>query len=469
MTKKICFCLFLTCSWGIAQTLPQFFSDNMVLQQNDSIPIWGEDLPGQRISISSSWGASGSSTANAKGEWKLYLPTPAAGGPYELYIKGSELDTLQNVLIGEVWLAAGQSNMNIPLKGYRNTPIDGGLEAIVNAGNPDLRFFRIHRNPTLIPDKDVTGSWKVSNSENAPDFSAVAYFFAKELQTKLNVPVGIITTSWGGSKVQAWLGKESIGKFDNLDIPEKLGSSSKDKRTTPTSLYNGMLYPLKDYPIKGILWYQGESDRETENYEQLFKELITSWRAQWHDEDLPFYFVQIAPFSYEKLNPVPGGDAARVRDAQLQTYLSLKNVGMVVTTDLGDCHDVHPSDKRPVGERLAYWALGDAYKFPIPYKTPVFQEAYYEEDTGEVRVTFRDAPMGFIHRKSLAGFYLSSDGSNFYSAQAKINDDGTVSVWKEGLSNPISIRYGYGDCISSNLTNTYGFPVSPFQALINSK
>lgn len=469
MIKKICFSLFLMCSWGFSQTLPHFFSDNMVLQQMDSIPIWGEDLPGENISIRASWGATGKAIANSEGEWELHLQTPAAGGPFELYIQGSHRDTLKNVLVGEVWLAAGQSNMNIPLKGYRNTPIQGGREAIVNADDPELRFFRVNRNPTLVPDKDVSGSWKISNSENAQDFSAVAYFFAKQLQRKLKVPVGIITSSWGGSKVQAWLGKQSIAKFKNLKIPEELGSSGKDKRTTPTSLYNGMLYPLKDYPVKGILWYQGESDRETENYEQLFKELISSWRAQWHDQGLPFYFVQIAPFSYGELNPVPGGDAARVRDAQLQTYLSLKNVGMVVTTDVGDCNDVHPSDKKPVGKRLAYWALGDVYKFPIPYKTPVFQEAHYTEDPGKVKVVFRDAPMGFIHRKSLEGFYLSNDGKTFYPAQAEINGDGTVGVWKKGLKNPEYIRYGYGDCVLTNLTSTYGFPASPFKALINSK
>ncbi len=469
MTKNIIFCLLLTCSCGLAQTLPQFFSDNMVLQQNESIPIWGEDLPGQSVTIKTSWGASGTSVANSHGEWKLHLATPQAGGPYELYIQGSEEDTLKNVLIGEVWLAAGQSNMNIPLKGYKNTPIEGGLEAIVNADDPDLRIFRVNRNSTLVPDKDVSGSWKISNSENAQDFSAVAYFFARQLQKKLDVPVGIITSSWGGSKVQAWLGKKSVAKFENLEIPDKLGSSGKDKRTTPTSLYNGMLYPLKDFAIKGILWYQGESDRETENYEQLFKELITSWRAQWHNDTLPFNFVQIAPFSYEKLNPVPGGDAARVREAQLQTYLSLDNVGMVVTTDVGDCRDVHPSRKKPVGERLAYWALGNTYNLAIPYKSPIFREAHYQKSTGKVQVLFKDAPSGFTRRESLLGFYLSNDGKTFYPAQAKINGDGTVSVWKEGLKNPTHIRYGYGDCVPANLSNTYGLPVSPFQALIISK
>lgn len=466
MIQRVFLCLSLLCGICNAQHLPQFFSNNMVLQQHDTVPFWGSDEPGQAVSIHTAWGAKVKTIANDQGNWELELPTPEAGGPHEIYIDGSKKDTLKNVMIGEVWLAAGQSNMNIPLKGYRNTYIEGSLEALANSNNSNIRIFRINRNPTLTPDDDVNGEWKESNPKNAADFSAVAYFFAQRLQKSLNVPVGIITTSWGGSKVQAWLGKNSVKKFPELNIPEVLGTSGKDKRTTPTSLYNGMLYPLRNFAIKGFLWYQGESDRETEKYQAYFTELIRSWREQWKDAELPFYFVQIAPFSYEELNPIPGGDAARVRNAQLQTYLKVPNTGMVVTMDAGDCGDVHPAHKKVVGNRLAYWALAGAYGWEIPHESPVFSKAVYSEKEKEVKIFFDHAPSGFMKENNLKGFSISDNGRNFEEISAYISGDGTVVIPVKNGS-PKYVRYGYGDCMETNLKNTYGFPASPFEGEIS--
>ncbi|MCM4155767.1 sialate O-acetylesterase [Gramella sp. AN32] len=465
MNKNFFYVLFFLGLMGHSQQLPQFFSDNMVLQQNDTVPIWGLDKPGQKIQITTSWEYKVATKTNEKGEWRVMLPTKEAGGPYNIYIQGSNLDTIHNILLGEVWLAAGQSNMNIPLKGYRNTPIDGALDALSNADHHEIRFFRVNRNPTLRPASDMSGEWKISSPENAMEFSAVAYFFADQLRDKLDVPIGIITSSWGGSKVQAWLGEDSATKFSELIIPKVLGDSGKDKRTTPTSLYNGMISPLQDYAIKGFLWYQGESDRETTNYKELFVELIDSWRLQWHDSKLPFYFVQIAPFSYDALNPVPGGDAARVREAQLQTYLSVSGTGMVVTMDVGDCQDVHPSQKKVVGDRLAYWALADTYQILIPYQSPIFKKAVLQKKTGEVKVYFNYAASGFIRQKNLKGFYLSDDGKKFKTAKARISDDGNVLLSIDGLQ-PRFLSYGYGDCVETGLKNTYGLPAAPFKASV---
>ncbi len=453
---------------GTAQTLPNFFSNGMVLQQKDSVPFWGTDEPDQMVSIKTSWGIQSEVKTNALGEWKMQLPTPIAGGPYEIYITGSERDTLKNILIGEVWLAAGQSNMHIPLKGYRNTPIDGAMEALINSKNSNIRFFRINRNPTLNPAHNVTGEWKESNPSNAQEFSAVAYFFANLLQKSLEVPVGIITTSWGGSKVQTWLGKESVKKFPELKIPDVLGKSGKDKRTTPTSLYNGMLLPLQDYSIKGVLWYQGESDRETVNYQEYFTELISSWRDQWKESSLPFYFVQIAPFSYEELNPISGGDAARVRNAQLQTYLNVPNTGIVVSMDAGDCRDVHPSRKKVIGDRLAFWALADTYGWDIPHKSPVFEKAVYYQDEQAVKVYFDNADSGFKKQEIINGFSLSLNGESFEKTPAQFGNDGNITI-KVGNTSPKYIRFGYGDCVLTNLVSTYGFPVSPFNAEVVSE
>ncbi|MDX1472076.1 MAG: sialate O-acetylesterase [Flavobacteriaceae bacterium] len=468
MVPRFFVLMFFMCGFGRAQTLPNFFSDSMVLQQKDSVPFWGTDQPEQMVSITTSWGAQATVKTDSEGEWKTQLVTPAAGGPYDIYIAGTGKDTLKNVLIGEVWLAAGQSNMHIPLKGYRNTPIEGAMEALVNSKNSKIRFFRINRNPTLSPEDNVSGDWKESNPENAQEFSAVGYFFASLLQKSLDVPVGIITTSWGGSKVQAWLGKKSVKKFPELKIPEVLGESAKDKRTTPTSLYNGMLLPLQDYAIKGVLWYQGESDRETENYQGYFTELIRSWRDQWKDQSLPFYFVQIAPFSYDELNPVPGGDAARVRNAQLQTYLTVHNTGMVVSMDAGDCKDVHPSRKKIIGDRLAYWALADTYGWELPHESPVFKKAVYSQNDQAVKVYFDHAPFGFIKQEEIKGFSLSINGKTFEETSAQIGSDGNILIPVKN-DFPKFIRFGYGDCIQTNLKSTFGFPVSPFKGVVEAE
>lgn len=450
-----------------AQDLPSFFSDNMVLQQQDTIPIWGTDNPGQQITISSGWGKVTTTEADGTGRWKAWIPTPKAGGPYDVIIKGSKKDSLNNIMVGEVWLASGQSNMHMPIKGYQNSPINGALESLARSNNSDIRFFNIRRNPTLKPDENVNGTWKVSNPENAMDFSATAYYFAKELNETLNVPIGIITTSWGGSKVQAWLGKESVEKFSELEIPEVLGTSGKDKRTTPTSLYNGMLYPLHDFAIKGVIWYQGESDRETKDYQSYFTELIYSWRTQFQDKTLPFYFVQIAPFSYEQLNPVEGGDITRVRNAQFQVYKNVPNTGMVGTTDLGECDNIHPSLKKPVGNRLAYWALSESYGFSIPHRGPEWSKAIFDPKKKEVEVFFEHATNGF-KKDVIKGFSLSRNGEIFIDLPAQISDQGTVIIPVEKFI-PKKIRYGVGDCVESNLKNLYGLPALPFSGEVTIK
>ena len=449
-----------------SQELPAFFSDNMVLQQSDTVPFWGTDKPGQTIRVQTSWGAMAATEADEKGQWHLNIKTPEAGGPHKIFISGSSEDTLDNVLTGEVWFASGQSNMHMPLKGYGNSPVNHAMETIVNSRNPMIRFFNTKRSPTLIPLDTVAGSWKISSPSTSPDFSAVAYHFADQLQSHLNIPVGFITSSWGGSKIQAWLDSSSIKKFNDLEIPSQLGSSSYDKRSTPTSLYNGMVHPYVGFPVAGFLWYQGESDREVKNYEALFTELISSWRNDWKDPSLPFYFVQIAPFDYQKHNRIEGGDPAGLREAQLQTFLSTAGTGMVVTTDIGDCDDIHPAEKETVGKRLAYWALAETYDWDIPHQGPLFSGAKPGPKPEEVVLSFDHADMGFNRQEEITGFHVAGPDGAFLPAHARVGNGKKIIIWNDKIQNPKYISYGFEDCPYATLENTFGFPASPFRATV---
>lgn len=436
----------------------------MVLQQLDTIPVWGKDQPGQKISIASSWGEEAVAITDEKGNWKTELITPAATeGEHQLTIKGSAEVLLEDILLGEVWFAAGQSNMDMPLRGFSNTPVDNSLETILNSQNDNLRFFKTQRNASLEPLENVRGEWQIASPSTSGNFSAVAYHFAEQVQSQLGVPLGIITSSWGGSKVQAWMSENSLEKFSDVIIPDTLSKEIPVMRQTPTALYNAMVSPYKNYAIKGILWYQGESDRSNENYQTMFSELISSWRNKWNKESLPFYFVQIAPFDYAKNSSVAGPNSALVREAQQQTFLNTPNTGMVVTMDVGDCKDVHPSNKQKVGKRLAYWALADTYKLNIPYQSPIFKSAKLGKKPGEIILYFDHAEMGFNHQNEIEGFSVADEKLEYYPARARVNKDKTISIWNDNLKNPKHIRYGYEDCPTATLKNTFGFPASPFE------
>lgn len=253
--------------------------------------------------------------------------------------------------------------------------------------------------------------------------------------------------------------KHSIDKFAEVKIPETLSENVAAIRHTPTALYNGMVSPYKNFKIKGVLWYQGESDLSTDNYESLFTEFISNWRRQWQMEELPVYFVQIAPYEYGSNSP----NAADTREAQLNTFLNVPNTGMVVTTDVGDCKDIHPSQKEIIGKRLAYWALADSYHIDIPHQSPVFNNVKPGEEPGEVILSFDHAELGFSKQNDISGFLVAGRDSVFLPAKVKINNDNTVRVWNETIKRPQYLKYGYENCPEANLVNTFGFPTAPFR------
>ncbi len=457
------FVLFITTLTTLAQTwLPSFFSDKMVLQQNEKVSIWGKDNPGTNIRISASWGEASEAISDEDGRWKMKIATPGAGGPYSLTIQGSELVVLDDVMTGEVWLCSGQSNMEMPVIGYGNQPITGSNEAILHSSNDKLRVFQIAKNPSAAPLDDVEGRWHAASPAATPDFSATAYFFGKLVQEMLGVPVGLIVTSWGGSKAEAWMDRESLAPFEGMAIPDEVPDQGANQAAT--LLYNGMLHPFIDYHIKGVIWYQGESNRnDAARYRILFPALIESWRTLWGLGDFPFYFVQISPYDYHPPEETKYATAL-LREAQLMAMQQVENTGMVVTVDIGDCNWIHPADKTTVGRRLAYWALAETYGFEgIACRSPVYRSMETTED-GKIRVSFDHAPNGLTSfRQPLAGFEIAGDDRVFYPAKAVINRDQTVSVWSEQVPAPAAVRYAFGDCVEGTLFNTAGLPASPFR------
>jgi sialate O-acetylesterase len=455
--------LFVTTLTVFTQTwLPSFFSDNMVLQQNAEVSVWGKDDPGTNIKISASWGEETEVISDRDGRWKTKISTPGAGGPYSMTIKGSEVIVLNDVLTGEVWLCSGQSNMEMPVKGYGNQPITGSNETILQSENAALRVFQIGKNPSAVPLDDIEGKWHAASPAATPDFSATAYFFGELVQEMLGVPVGLIVTSWGGSKAEAWMDRESLNPFDDIAIPDEVPDQGENQAAT--ILYNGMLHPFIDYHIKGVIWYQGESNRhEATRYRTLFPALIESWRAHWKLGNFPFYFVQISPYGYNSSGETKHATAL-LREAQLHAMQHVENTGMVVTADIGDCECIHPADKKTVGRRLAYWALAETYGFEgISYRSPVYRSMEQTGD-GKIKVSFDHAPNGLTSfRKPLAGFEIAGDDRIFYPAQAVINRDRTVAIWNEEVSNPTAVRYAFGDCVEGTLFNIAGLPASPFR------
>jgi sialate O-acetylesterase len=457
------FLLFVTILTVSTQTwLPSCFSDNMVLQQNAEVSIWGKDNPGTNIQVSTSWGDEAQVKSGSDGLWKTNISTPDAGGPHTVTVKGSQVIVLNDVLTGEVWLCSGQSNMEMPVKGYGNQPITGSNEAILHSKNNQLRVFQINKQPSAVPMDDVEGKWHTASPATTADFSATAYFFGELLQEMLGVPVGLIVTSWGGSKAEAWMNAEALKSFPEINIPVEVPEQRPHQ--TATILYNGMIHPFIDYHIKGAIWYQGESNRnKASQYADLFPAMITSWRSIWDLGNFPFYFVQISPYGYGSSEETKYATAL-LREAQLHSMQKVENTGMVVTADIGDCECIHPADKTTVGRRLAYWALAETYGFEgISYQSPIYKSMEITEDR-KIKISFDHAPAGLTSfGKPLSGFEIAGGDRFFYPAEAVINRDRTVTVWSKYVPHPVTVRYAFGDCIDGSLFNIAGLPASPFR------
>lgn len=441
--------------------LPSIISDNMVLQQQSTVPLWGKASKEHKVTVTTSWDHEQYSVqSDASGNWKLEIKTPEAGGPYKItFDDGSKL-TLTNILIGEVWVCSGQSNMERSMLGKVNQPILNSNDILMHAHDSLLRLFHVKRIISVTPLDDCEGTWEVSSPETASTFSAVGYQFAKKMQEILNVPVGIIEAAWGGTPIKGWMNKQSLQPFHQIKIPSA-NNSSKPSSQTATCLFNGMINPIAGYGIKGFLWYQGEwNRRDPYLYKDLMAAMVKSWRSLWGRDTLSFYYVQIAPYGYagKFKDSVP-----YLREGQAQAMKIIPNSGMVVSMDAGNKYSIHPPDKTTIAKRLLYWALGDAYHWKgIAYQSPSFKSMQIKDSV--VTVSFLHAPLGLTsYDQKINGFELAGKDKIFYPAEAKIKGRGKVILHSDEVPHPEAVRYLFKAWAVGNLYNIAGLPTAPFR------
>ena len=447
-----CFSLLIGGETMVAQTkLPSILSDNMLLQQSTDVKIWGWDTPGQSVIVNPSWTKSVKTTTSKDGKWQVIVATPKAGKTGKLKINGSTKQTINNILFGEVWLCSGQSNMERQL-GFRNNqkPIVNFYEESLKANHPNIRMFLVKKKKSTIPLEDCEGEWIVCTPETVLNFSAVGYFYGKQLSEKLNKPVGLIQSAWGGTSVEPWTPKEGV---------EKAALENGGQKKFP-NLYNGMISPLINYKIKGAIWYQGESNvTNWKEYKTLFPNMISSWRTLWNIGDFPFYFVQIAPFNYPDKFAVP-----QIVEAQLEA-LKLPNTGVAGTQDIGAIYDIHPPQKKEVGRRLSLVALHKTYgKYEVVYAGPSLKSFKTE---GQNLVINFETPGSTLHSVGgnmgkIPSFYIAGENKTFHKAQVK-QDGNNIVLNSSKVKKPVAVRYIWANYANGTLYNKQGLPALPFR------
>jgi sialate O-acetylesterase len=441
--------------------LPKIFGDSMVLQQQTQAAVWGWADADEEVTVTLGE-AKATAKAGADGKWLTKIQTPAAGGPHTLTIKGKNEIALKDVLVGEVWLASGQSNMEWPVQASLN-PADEAK----TANFPQIRMIKVEHAATDKPQDDIpTQGWKVCTPESAPSYSAVAYFFARHLHNELKVPVGIINTSWGGTICETWTSHEALAAEPELkpivDRPVNIDGSKTPADQNPNQrsvLFNGMVRPLVPFGIRGGIWYQGESNvGRAVQYRKLFPTMIADWRKQFGQGDFPFLFVQLAPYNYGP----PHLALAELWDSQVKT-LAVPGTGMAVTWDIGDVKDIHPKNKQEVGKRLALWAMANTYgKSDVVYSGPLYESMAVEGN--KIRVKFKHAAGGLASKedKPLTHFQIAGDDQKFVDAKAMIDGE-TVVVESEQVAAPKAVRFAWNGVAEPNLFNKAGLPASPFR------
>ncbi len=449
-------------------TMPKFFSDHMVLQQNSDFPVWGTAEPNQTLTIRFN-GTESQATANATGKFSVSIKTPSAGGPYRLEVtdQGNTIGViLDDVMVGEVWLCSGQSNMSWPVE--KST--DAAAEALSANNYNQIRLFTVEAHASDQPLEDVAKAnpWAICSADNVKDFSAVAFFFGRDLARTLEgTPIGLIDASWSGTRCEAWCSRASLDSVPELNPLLKYWSEieSPNDRNRPGNSFNGMISPLVRYPIKGVLWYQGEANvGRGKQYGTLLPTLIADWRRQLRNEVLPFYFVQLAPHRY--LN-FPTEALPEIWDAQLKTLKTVPNVAMATTMDLGDIADLHPKNKQSVGKRLAMLALANTYQSP-PTTTalngPMYDKMSIDGPT--VRLHFQNTGEGLKNLSKcdpIESFLICGGDKVFHPANVIDIGENWVDIVSPEVSSPTEVRYCWDDTAASFLGNSGGLPAFPFR------
>ena len=422
------------------------FRDHAVLQRGVELPVWGIAPAGTNVSVE--FAGQNVTTTAAGGKWEVRLkPLPASSEPASMKISGTTTTTLIDILVGDVWLAGGQSNMERQLGPRpKQKEIIGWREAAAAASLPLIREYKLPLKFSQAAAEDGMGSWTVCSPATAADFCAVGFYFARDLQPEVKVPVGILHSTWGGTVVEAWTSPQALaaGGIDSANVKNQ---------NSPAALYNAMIAPLQPFPIKGVIWYQGESNKSNaREYRDRFPALIADWRKQWNTPELPFLFVQVAPF--KDMPP-------EIREAQFLTLGKSAHTAMVVITDIGDANDIHPADKEPVGKRLALAARAIAYGGTIEYSGPLYQSMEVSGD--KVGITFSHVGKGLLAKDGpLKGFTIAGADGNFVPAVAEIRG-GAVIVSSTAVPEPKAVRYGWANVPDVNLFNRDGLPASPFR------
>lgn len=438
--------------------LPAQFSDGMVLQQQSEAPIWGKAEPDSSLTITADWlKESFSVTVTSHGLWHAKLPTPKAGGPFTLTMTdGHQRKQLKNILIGEVWLCSGQSNM----EWSANMGIENGRLEIEAANHPNIRFFNVERNTSDTPLDRLTGKWQICTPATMQNFSAVAYFFGRRLQEVLDIPIGLIQSAWGGTPAEVWIPQKAINENPVLLTASKLQKPRLWGPHEPGKTYNAMIAPLVPYKIAGFLYYQGESNVENAHaYADLLDTLIASWREAWN-EPLPFYLAQIAPYDYE----IPEVGAI-VRDAQRRVANQTPHCGLVVTSDIGNVNDIHPMNKLDVGLRFANLALNSHYQQETGLTSgPLFRKAWYND--GQVIAYFEnDLELHTSDSQPPTHFELADESGVYHPAIAKVVEN-TIVLSSAAVKHPTHIRFAWHNTATPNLVNRAKLPASCFQGVV---
>lgn len=476
--------------------LPALFSDHMVLQQGAAVPVWGWADAAERVTVTAGEQKK-TAVAGEDGKWRVVLDSMRASSDAIAFaVEGTNRIELADVVVGEVWVASGQSNMEWPLKQAANA-----AEELAAADNPRLRMFTVKKSTAVEPAADVTGAWEVSSPTTAGRFSAVGYFFARQLVADLKMPVGIIHSSWGGTPAEAWTSRATLQAHPALrilvenadkaiaDYDDRLAQHAKalavweqqrDKAraegkpvpqrprpplsatapSRPANLYNAMLAPLVGYGIRGVIWYQGEANAgRPQEYRTLFPTMIQDWRKRWGQGDFAFLFVQLANFRARRDLDSVESNWALLREAQALT-LAVPKTGMAVTIDIGDERDIHPRNKQDVGRRLARAAMSVAYGQTVQWRGPTFRKMAIAD--GKVRIDLDHARGLKAREGQVVGFVIAGEDRHWHVAEAKI-DGQSVVVWSDQVPKPVAVRYAWADAPQSSLYNDQDLPAGPFR------
>ncbi|TWT99723.1 hypothetical protein Pla108_06660 [Botrimarina colliarenosi] len=484
--------------------LPYVFTHHMVLQRDQPAPVWGKAAPEEKVTVRFG-DQTHQATADESGAWRVTLDPLSLGEPRELVVEGSQSDApvvVRDVAVGDVWICSGQSNMQWSLENAK----DGKLELLA-AKRPNLRLLLVEQMGAQEPLDDIDGAWRVSTPKTAKSFSAVGYFFGVQLQQTLDAPIGLIGNAWGGSSCEAWVPlaelrekplyepllerwAETESKIDEASLRAEYATKLADfyerraaayaagnplpqrpsmdnllfNQHRPANLYNARVLPLTPFTIKGVIWYQGETNAgRAYQYRDLFPRMITSWRAAWGQGDFPFYWVQLADFQKETAGPVEGSDWAELREAQTMAAESLANAGQAVIIDIGEANDIHPRNKRDVGLRLARLALGETYGLPIKAQSPRYESLAVED--GKATVTIADVGAGLKTFDGVEprGFTVAGEDRVFHAATAEIKEGKRVVLTSPNVPQPVAVRYGWANNPVVNVFDSAGLPLTPFR------